>query len=166
MFKKLLLITILFCGFAYAQNSITYWDTVNLKWVTVSNGATTNSKGNMYGVLPVDASATDLTVRFYGASDSLNADTPDTLSRRWMPDSSSFSRTFTKWWEGNIEVSDTAEMSTSASFASGTVWKLLPYRLYPLSKFSIGSVTNLFIRRFVTSGATGVIYWDVRFWGF
>lgn len=102
----------------------------------------------------------------FGANDTLNGNTPDTMSRRWMKDSSSFANTFSMWWAGDIEVDDTAEVSTSSSFAAGTVRILLPYKLYPFPKMNIAYKNNLFIRRKQISGGTGTVTWNARFWGF
>lgn len=101
----------------------------------------------------------------FGAKDTI-ASAPDTLFKVMFGTSGSFSTYFTKWWSGDIITDDTLEISTSATFATGTVQKILPSIFTPLPKLSIVYHSNLYIRRFIISGGTGTPNWIIRIWGF
>ena len=73
---------------------------------------------------------------------------------------------FKNWWEGDIMPDDTIEVSASPNFPRGSTMKIVPTgaRIL-LPRRDLTYFLNLYVRRFVTTGATGTVNYDVRIWG-
>jgi len=110
-------------------------------------------------------------VDFYGAYGTLTSEV-DTLSASVSSGVTTLSALTSPYAKLRVVliVDDTVEVSTSASFTSGNVQKILPTEYvfgggggiaFELI-FRPNIINNIYIRRFVTSGGTGTVNWIAR----
>jgi hypothetical protein len=173
--KKIVLFIIIVLssmGVVQAQNYLNWWQKATKKWVTVSDSIFT-ATNQYYGPLPVSVYGTanvqitaDSTASKFGAASAMYS-LHDTLSTRI--DSIKLSTLFSNktWWQGDITVNDTVEVSGDVAFGVGNVTIIYPNSQpgMPIPRRYISNFPTYYIRRYVTSGGTGTVTIDIRTWG-
>ena len=93
----------------------------------------------------------------------------DTVSRVIYGDTTTNSLTTVfagkTWFQGDIIADDTLQIGLDASFSKGKRFKILPNMFYLIPQTMLSSYPNLYIRRYVTPGATGTVNYALRLWG-
>ena len=99
-----------------------------------------------------------------GCTDTVGASWVDTLSRKIVSTSANnLSTVSSYWWQASILSDDTIQVSSSSSFAFGTVLTITPELPVVTPRLLYSSYTNLYIRK--ASGVTGTPKYFITYQG-